>query len=228
MMLAALATRLRRNRSGVAMTEFALGAPFLLMAGLWGTETANFALVNMTIGQIAVHLADNASRVGNQSTLADRKVFEADINDLIYGAQIQGGTAIRLYDHGRVIISSVEVNATGQQYIHWQRCRGVKQAGSNYGGEGTVLPVGIGPAGAELTALPGDAVIFVEVNYTYQPLISQSFLGPREITTTASFNVRDDRDLSQIYQRDPARPDPVQRCSAFTGNATIGAGGSFS
>ena len=48
-----LLRRLGRSRSGVAMTEFALGAPFLLTAGLWGTDMANYALVNMKIGQLA-------------------------------------------------------------------------------------------------------------------------------------------------------------------------------
>jgi len=41
---------LARSRSGVAMTEFALGAPLVLMAGLWGTETANYALTSMKVG----------------------------------------------------------------------------------------------------------------------------------------------------------------------------------
>ena len=75
--------RLVRNSSGVAMTEFALGAPFLLMAGLWGTEEANYALVNMKIGQLAVHVADNASRVGDTSTLQNRRVYESDITALV-------------------------------------------------------------------------------------------------------------------------------------------------
>ena len=74
--------RLLRHKSGVAMTEFALGAPFLLTAGLWGTEEANYALVNMKIGQLAVHIADNASRIGDTSTLQDRKIYESDLNDV--------------------------------------------------------------------------------------------------------------------------------------------------
>ena len=143
--LRTLLRRLRRNASGVAMTEFALGAPFLLTAGLWGTEMANYALVNMKIGQIAVHIADNASRIGDTSTLQNRRIFEADINDVIYGAEMQAGPGINLYDNGRVIISSLEVrpsgsNGTNQQYIHWQRCRGKKHSDSSYGVENTVLP----------------------------------------------------------------------------------------
>lgn len=123
---------LKANASGAAMVEFALGTPLFLTAGLWGVEEANFALVNMKIGQLAVHIADNASRIGDASTLEQRKIYESDINDVIYGAQIQGGTALNLYDRGRVIISSVEVNAaSSNQYIHWQRCRGAKQVASS-------------------------------------------------------------------------------------------------
>ena len=213
-------------RSGVAMIEFALGAPFLLMAGLWGTETANLALVNMKIGQLAVHIADNASRIGDTSTLQDRMIYESDINDLIYGAQIQAG-GIGLYDNGRVTLSSVEVNENGAQFIHWQRCRGAKRTHSNYGEEGDLLPAGIGPKRSEVIAEAGNAVIFVEISYTYQPLISDRFIPNREITSIAAFVVRDDRDLSQIYQRDAARPDPVQACRTHSGNVALGTSGAF-
>ncbi|MFM5923993.1 MAG: pilus assembly protein [Novosphingobium sp.] len=208
------------------MTEFALGAPFLLTAGLWGTEEANYALVNMKIGQLAVHLADNASRIGDTSTLQNRRIFESDITDVMIGGQIQGGPSLDFYDHGRVIISSLEAEGSaGTQYIHWQRCRGAKHVAAEYGDEGDTLPSGMGPAGEEVSAEPGDAVIFVEINYTYQPLISARFLGNLDIKSIASFTVRDSRDLTQIYQRDPARPDPVQACSAYKGNIAIAKNG---
>jgi len=212
------------------MTEFALGAPFLLTAGLWGAEEANFALVSMKVNQLAEHVADNASRVGDTSTLQNRKIYESDINEVIYGAQVQGGRGVDLYENGRVIISSVEVNqAGGNQYIHWQRCRGAKHVNSSYGVAGTNLgSVGIGPLGEEVAAEPDDAVIFVEINYTYQPLVSARFLGSLDIRSIASFTVRDDRDLTQIYQRDPASPDPVQSCSDYKGNAAIATDGSLS
>ena len=218
--------RLLRNRSGVAMTEFALGAPFLLTAGLWGAEEANYALVNMKVSQLTEHIADNASRVGDTSTLQNRKIYENDINEVIVGAQIQAGK-VGLYDNGRVIISSVEVDeASGNQYIHWQRCRGAKNVASGYGNAGDDLgSAGIGPAGEEVNAQPDDAVIFVEVNYTYQPLVSAKFLGSLDIHSIASFTVRDNRDLSQIYQRDPASPDPVQSCNLHSGNVAISTGG---
>ena len=224
-------TRLRdllRNRSGVAMVEFALGAPFLLTAGLWGSEEANYALVNMKVSQLTEHIADNASRVGDTSTLQNRRIYESDINDVIYGAQVQAGK-LGLYDNGRVIISSLEVeDATTHQYIHWQRCRGLKNYAPAYGSEGDDLgTAGMGPADEQVIAQPGDAVIFVEVSYTYQPLVSAQFLGSLDITSIASFTVRDNRDLNQIYQRDAGSPDPVQNCNLHTGNARIGTNGTF-
>lgn len=223
--------RLRRSTSGVAMTEFALGAPFLLMAGLWGAEEANFALANMRISQLALQLADNASRVGDTSSLQKRKVYESDINDVFYGAQIQGGKAINLYDNARVFISSVQtkpaaVGGGETQYIHWQRCRGAKNVTSSYGVEGDDLGVtGIGPSSEKVVAQSGDAVIFVQINYTYQPLISGKFIPDKDIHAIASFTVRDNRDLTQIYQRDPAKPDPVQTCNTKKGNMVLSAKG---
>lgn len=228
MTLRNLARRLHRNRSGVAMLEFALGAPFLLMAGLWGSELANFALVTMRVSQLAEHVADNASRIGDTSTLQNRRIYESDLNEVIYGAQLQGGKGLDIYENGRVIISSVQVSPAGTQYIHWQRCRGVKKITSEYGSEGADLGAeGIGPEGEEVQAMPDDAVIFVELNYTYQPLVSERFLGSLDIKAIASFTVRDDRDISQIYQRDPASPDPVQTCNQFKGRAVVGTNGSF-
>lgn len=220
---------LARSRSGVAMTEFALGAPLLLMAGLWGTETANYALTSMKVGQLAVQIADNASRVGDLSTLQNRKVYESDINDVLYGAQLQAGS-LNLFAHGRVIVSSLQVSdaatgGSGEQYIQWQRCRGALRVGSDYGAEGDILPDGMGPTGEEVIAQDGDAVIFVEIRYTYQPLVSERFIGNEEMVSIASFTVRDDRDISQLYQRDPATPDPVQRCNTYTGIISVSSNG---
>lgn len=224
MKLPALLRRLIRNRSGVAMTEFALGMPLLLTAGLWGTEVANFALVNMKVNQLAEHIADNASRVGDATVLQNRKVYESDINDVIFGAELQAGS-LDLFEHGRVFISSLEVDpATGKQYIHWQRCRGAPKIDSSFGkqGAGLITPIaGMGQPGEEVYAQPGDAVIFVELVYDYQTMISDRFVGARDIHTVASFTVRDKRDLSQLYQRDPGNPDQVQSCTTYRGTPEV-------
>ncbi|HVR89631.1 MAG TPA: pilus assembly protein [Novosphingobium sp.] len=214
----ALLHRLRASRSGVAMTEFALSLPLLLTAGLWGVETAHLAMIHMRVSQLAIHIADNGSRIGDTSTLEDRKIYESDLNDLLLGANIQAGDALDFFQHGRAIISSLEVEpGSDRQYIHWQRCKGVKVFPSSYGDEGDTMANGMGPPDEQVSAEPGDAVIFVEVAYEYQPLVSARFVGATTIKATSAFMVRDDRDLSQIYQRDPGSPDPVSNCSAHDG-----------
>lgn len=222
--------RLRRSTSGVAMVEFALAMPFFLAAALGGVETANLAISNMRVSQMAIHLADNASRVGDTSTLENRRVFESDINDVFVGSNLQAGR-IDFYAHGRAVISSLEVfddtvhclaagcttsANNGDQFISWQRCMGAKNFTPTYGTEGDIRPSGMGPAGEEVTAEPGDAVIFVEVSYDYQPLVAGLFTSGSVLTSTAAFNVRDSRDLSGLHQRNPASPDPVSDCSTFS------------
>lgn len=206
--------------SGVAMTEFALAAPLLLLAGLYGAETTWLSIVHMRVNQTALRIADDASRIGEISALETRKIYESDINDLLFGAHLETGT-LDFFANGRVIISSLEVvpdSDPEQQYIHWQRCKGRMNWPSSYGVEGDGLSGsfdGMGPTGNLVTAMPEDAVMFVEVAYNYQPLFGDMFVSNRLISAYAAFNVRDNRDLAEIYQRDALNPDPVYDCSTF-------------
>jgi hypothetical protein len=213
--------RLLRSESGIAAVEFALSMPFLLVLSLVGAETANLAMVHLKISQVTVQLADNASRIGDTSMLTNRKIYERDINDLLVGANIQGGS-INFYEHGRAIISSLEVDGLNRQYIHWQRCMGKRVVGSAFGGQGAIVPNGLGPPGEEVQAIPGEAVIFVEVTYDYKPLFAGIF-GPTTITAVESFTVRSSRDLSGagIFQQAPLSPDPVASCFVYNGLPNI-------
>lgn len=218
-MISGFCRRLSHSVSGVAAVEFALSLPVMLSLGLWGAELGNLAITHMRVSQLAMQLADNGSRIGDVSMLESLRIYESDINDMLVGAKIQSGK-LDLFEHGRVIISSLEVvpSSESTQYIHWQRCMGKRTVQSAYGSEGTGLDgslKGMGPTGEEVTASKGDAVIFVEISYEYQPLVSSRFVPNRIISTTATFNVRDDRDLTQIYQRNTASPDTVARCNLF-------------
>jgi len=65
-------------------------------------------------------------------------------------------------------------------------------------------------------AFDDEAVMFVEISYDYQPIIGTPYgFGSGEIRAVASFTVRADRDLTQIYQRDSGNPDPVASCDSF-------------
>src|SRR3546814_19608491 len=107
-----------------------------------------------------------------------------------------------------------ERNAYGGQQIHWQRCYGDLDVASSYGEagdgeEGTDFP-GMGPDGAEVTAAAGTAVMFVEVYYDYQPLLYGKVVGKRRMHSTAAFNLREARDLTQVYNPSSA---PVSHCA---------------
>lgn len=120
------------------------------------------------------------------------------------------GAAMKLGTQGRISVSSVQVNAQGGQWIAWQRCLGVKTGtgwDSTYGAEnagqtGTSF-AGMGPTGQQVTAPPNSAVIFVEINYDYKPVINFGLDTARKLTYYASLVVRDNRDLTQVYNPNP-------------------------
>ena len=57
----------------------------------------------------------------------------------------------------------------------------------------------MGPTGKELKAAAGTAVMFVEIRYRYKRLMPLFWLPLNDITETSAFNVRDSRDLTQVY-----------------------------
>ena len=194
--------RLHADRSGLALLEFAFALPILMLMSLTGAELTNYITAKMRISQLALHVADDAARMGNGSLLASKTITETDINDLFTGAQLQSGE-LDFRTNGRVILSDLEpdpVNA-GKYKIVWQRCYGLKTThASTYGTAGQSNLTGMGPAGRQVTAQAGNATMFVEVFYTYVPLVGSGSLAPTTtFTEVASMSVRDRRDLSQIY-----------------------------
>lgn len=191
------AARLCRDLSGLAAVEFALAAPVVLAIFLSGAEITNFAITKMRLSQTALHVADNASRIGTDSLLTAPQISEKQINDLLIGANMQAGS-LDLAGRGRVIISSLEPmadpNTTGRFKIHWQRCYGAKSFPSSYGVAGDTNLTGMGPTGQRATAPEGGGVIFVEIAYDYEPLFSDRLIPNRTIHEIAAMTVRDDRD----------------------------------
>ncbi|MBW8753875.1 MAG: pilus assembly protein TadE [Sphingomonadales bacterium] len=197
--VAALASRLGRDRSANSLIEFAYSLPLFLTLGMYGTELAYMATVNMQVSQMAMALADNASRLGQADNSAvTPKVYNTDIDSIMSGAMKQGA-GINFQANGRLILSSLEKDtATGRQYIHWQKCRGsLTTQTSAYG------PTGYGLTGATITGLgktaikanAGSAVMFVEAYYSYKPLFGAMFVKNVKFAQEAAFMIRDDRDL---------------------------------
>ncbi len=233
----ALGARLRRDRRGVALLEFAFGLPLVLGIGLYATETANLAITNLRVSQIALNLADNASRVGSLNSDNTKQLREIDINDVLAAAE-QQGRAMELTKRGRITISSLEQATAGVQNLHWQRCIGLKSGtgydsnydrslgtmdrndgiGTSVSSNGVLQPTGMGDAGAKVNSPVGSGVMIIEIAYDYKPIVATAWLpgGAKaaRIRYTASYVVRDRRDFSQIYNPSPAAPQYF--CDLYT------------
>lgn len=197
MRLAASFRRLVRECRAVAAVEFGLALPLMTAIAFTGAELTNFVTTKMRISQLALHVADNAARMGTGTVLANKQITEAQINDLLTGASLQSGR-LDLFGHGRVILSSIEPvanpNLTNRYQLRWQRCRGAKTWPSSYGRSGDSNLTGITVGGQTATAPDDGALMFVEVAYDYQPLIARLFVPQSQITSVAAMTVRDQRD----------------------------------
>jgi hypothetical protein len=187
---AAFAHRLGECERGVSLIEFALSLPVVLALGFGGLEVANLALTHLRVSQIANMVADNAGRVRTG-------MDENDINEMFAGVR-EVGKAISFPTRGRIILSSLQDNglaaANHGQMINWQRCLGTLNVTPAYGAEGkgrtNATLLGMGPPARRIQSLPGTAVMFVEVSYTYRPLIP-GVIPPRTIRYESAFNVRE-------------------------------------
>jgi len=193
---------LRRSTSGTAVIEFAIVLPILSTLGMYGIEVAYMSSVNMQISQIALEVADNASRLEqtNNASVAPT-VTEADVDSVMTGA-VRAGDNFRFSNNGRVILSSLERDpATGKQFIHWQRCAGSMLIASHYGNDtdnnglngGTLTGMGSGTTAVQAPA--GIAVMFVEVFYDYHGIFGTLFVRNMRFHQEAAYMVRDSRDL---------------------------------
>ena len=188
--------RLLDSRSGMAAVEFALTLPFVVGTTMAGVELTNFTVSKMRVSQLALHVADNASRIGTGSLLSAKRISEAQINDLLTGAGLQGGN-LNLYTNGRVILSSLEPDpATAGKYrIRWQRCRGAKSYVSATP-QGTNTLSSLSVNGEPITAPTGGAVMVVQIAYDYAPLIGRGWINLPAINEWAAMTVRDPRDMA--------------------------------
>ena len=192
-----------RDTSGVASVEFAMILPLLLVLGLYGSEVANMTVANLQVSQIALAVADNASRLGQtDNSGVTPTITESDVDGILYGA-LQQGASLGFQAQGRVILTSLEKDtATGKQYIHWQRCRGSLARSSAYGNDSTLNglngPVisGLGSGTQKVTAKTGSSVMFVEAYYQYRGIVGSMYVGTVTMKREAAFIVRDDRNLT--------------------------------
>ena len=212
-----------RARDGIMVTEFAYSLPVLMMLSFGSFELANLAITNTRVSQIAMTVADNLSRAKQSVNLALPQLREVDINDALLGAKIQGGNSLNILTNGRIVVSSLQQNASGKQRIFWQRCKGMLVKSSNYGAQGATEGTtpgftGMGAGTNKVQAAPNSAIIFAEVTYNYEPLVGNWVFGAVEIRREAAFYVRDERDLTQVYNPSPAAT--ASACNVYNASFT--------
>lgn len=191
-----------RNTDAVSVTEFAIVLPVFMTLGMYGAEIAWMNAAAMEVSQIAVALADNASRLGQTDNSGVTPTITGnDVNSVLSGA-IQEGQNINLDSEGRVILSSLEKHpVTGSQYVHWQQCSGDLKKDSAHGKPDLTgsllsqLASGLTIGNTRITAPSGSAVMVAEVWYTYKGLFGTLFVEPLIIHEQAAIIVRDNRNL---------------------------------
>lgn len=179
------------DTDGVAVIEFAVTLPFLLLMFLGGAEMINYAIANMVVSRAGMTVADNAGRVMES-------IDESDVEEAFAAAASIAGD-LDLKHHGRIVLSSLEENGRNGsregQTINWQRCWGDLDVAPAYGVEGAGkynadLADGMGPQGNKIAAATNTAIMYVEITYQYQPLLFSRVIPDRRIRFETAFNVR--------------------------------------
>jgi hypothetical protein len=208
------AARLLRDTSAVAMIEVAFCLPILVMIGFGGIEYANLLLSGTRVNQIGLTAADNAARIAYGSNLSLPRIREVDINEVFAGVEEQA-KGLNFKANGRVILSSIERNPDGGQWIHWQRCYGDLSVASAFGPQGTGA-TGTGFQGVGVDAVSGTAIMLVEVVYDYKPMLWGKWFQSRRIRETAAFITREARDLQGANGTGVYNPAPAATPSLCT------------
>lgn len=193
---------LLHNIEGVSVIEFALVLPLFMTLGMYGAEIAWLNATSLEVSQVAVSMADNASRIGQtDNSSVTPTVSSSDVESVLNGALAEGGT-IDLENDGRVILSSLEAHpVTGKQRIHWQQCKGKINKQSTHGKPDDTgllggFSNGLVMSGKTIKAPSGSAVMVAEVWYEYKGLFGTLFVDKIVLHEEAAVIARDDRSTS--------------------------------
>lgn len=170
-------TGLGRDRRGVAMVEFALATPLLLVVCFGGIEYVNYVLALQKIERIASLTADAIAR--NTLPPSERSFIDT------LKAVDKVGAPFKVDEQGRTIITGVIGVTQNDRIVNkvvWQRCGGrLRGVASTVGSQWTgTADYADGPnitLPNDISLLQNQMVVIAEVAYRYKPLINVGLLA---------------------------------------------------
>lgn len=178
-----------RNRRGVAMVEFAMILPVLMLLAAGSFEVARYALIMQKLDRIVATLSDLVARSGSETMSATQ--ISNIMDSAFFMAQ-----PFDISGESMMILTSVEGRAGQAPQILSQRTAGVvtgagSAVGSTINGDAT-LPTAFPDAGSGETLSEGETLIVAELVYNYTPYLigSLGFFGSQTFYRDAYFRPR--------------------------------------
>ena len=157
-----LFTRFLKDRSAVAMTEFAMMLPLIMLMTLGSFEVGRYALLTQKLDRITATMADLVARA---------EALSATEMDNLFNSTDHLASPFDFTGSGMVVVTSVLGREDEEPLIIGQRSKGTitgvsSKIGMN-GGDAT-LPA-VFTDGNGQTLADGEGVIIAEVFYNYAP-----------------------------------------------------------
>ena len=148
--------RFCRDREGVALVEFAMALPVMLVAYLGTVEVAQLVMINRKVTQLTSALADLTARV--------QTVAPADVENIFDAAQ----TVLMPYDPTKasMIIASVVIDGSGVARVCWSNQRNA-----------TALARGATVTLPDSVKVANSSVVLARARYDYTPAIGYVLTG---------------------------------------------------
>lgn len=155
-MIARLIRRLRNDRRGMALIEFAFVAPVLLVLFVGGFQLLDAISAYRKVTTTVRSLAD----LTTQST----KMSDADANTILAAAtQVMSPYSPA---PARLRITEIKIDAKGVATIAWSRARNTSPYKE---GDPVVVPANI--------RIPSTCLVLAEIQYNYSPRFASGVLG---------------------------------------------------
>jgi len=166
--------RWRRDRRGVAASEFALILPVMLALLIGAIEIGNALLIDR---KVTAAIQTGADLVAQAETMPDSEM--ADIFEAMM-------LVLQPFDETRagVTVYSVNMDADGNVAIDWSETQG-----ANAPTPTTEIPDGL--------LHEGESVIVAEMNYMYTPIFADLVIGEVELGDKAYLRPRRTRNIAR-------------------------------